>query len=100
MQRDVADWVTRCGQCTLSKASARVMDPGHLRTRPVSALFETLNADVLELSIPSRGYRDRHIRGAGHILVLLVPLKTQQHSEEIAEKIVSNIAPPIGRPAS
>jgi hypothetical protein len=53
MQRDAADWVARCGQCTLSKASARVMDPGDFRTRPVSPLFETLSADVLELSIPS-----------------------------------------------
>ena len=53
MQRDAADRVARCGQSTLSKASARVMDPGDFRTRPVSALFEMLSADVLELSIPS-----------------------------------------------
>ena len=49
MQRDVAVWVARCGQCTPSNASARVMDPGHFRARPVSALFETLSADVLRL---------------------------------------------------
>jgi transposase InsO family protein len=98
MQRDVADWVARCGECKLSKASARVMDPGHFRTRPVSALFETLSADVLELSIPSRGYRDiLVVQDTFSTFILLAPLKTQQ-SEEIAEALIERVVAVFGPP--
>ena len=98
MQRDTNEWVARCEECTLSKARARTMEVGHFRSRPISALFETLSADVLELSIPSYGYR--HIlvvQDTYSTFILLVPLKTQQ-SEEIAwaliERVVAYFGPP------
>jgi hypothetical protein len=83
MQRDATrptGW--RGVYVALSKATARVMDPGHLRTPPLSALFETLSADVLELTIPSRGYRTDVVQDTFSTFILLVPLKTQ-HSEEV-----------------
>ncbi len=91
MQRDTDEWVAGCEMCTLGKAKARSMDPGHFRSRPISALFETLSADVLELSIPSYGYRDiLVVQDMYSTFILLVPLKTQQ-SEEIAWALIERV---------
>jgi hypothetical protein len=57
---------------------------------PISALFETLSADVLELSIPSYGFKDiLVVQDMYSTFILLMPLKTQQ-----SEEIVAYFGPP------
>jgi hypothetical protein len=94
----VDDYVKSCDGCQRSKTKARTVEPGHHRHRSVSELFQTISVDVLELSIPSEGYR--------HVLVcvdeftgfmILVPVVTQS-AAEVVSKLVERVVGIFGAP--
>ena len=91
-------YVKSCDGCQRSKTKARTVEPGHHRHRQTSDLFETISLDVLELSIPSEGYR--------HLLVcvdeftgfmILVPLVTQS-AAEVVSKLMERVVGTFGAP--
>ena len=96
MEKDVLAYVQRCTDCLFNKTRARRVHPGQFRSRQVSELFEAFSADVLELTIPSNGYKHiLVIQDMFSTFILLIPIR-RQTAEEITTAIIERVVSIFG----